>query len=84
MNVLLFGPELYFLLVALVLFFFSLRRTPKVQADHTVAVVLAFVGFLVAVASLGQEGDLFFKAYRVDLFSQIFKAALALGLSWCL
>ena len=80
MNVLLFGPELYFLLVALVLFIFSLRRTPKVQADHTTATVLAFVGFLVAIASLGQEGDLFFKAYRVDLFSQIFKAALALGL----
>jgi NADH-quinone oxidoreductase subunit N len=80
MNVLLFGPELYFLFLALVLFFFSLRRTPKVQADHTVAVVLSFVGFLVALACLGQEGDLFFKAYRVDLFSQIFKAALALGL----
>ncbi len=80
MTMLLFGPELYFLLVALVLFFFSLRRTPKVKADHTVATVLALVGFLVAIACIGQKGDLFFKAYRVDLFSQIFKAALALGL----
>jgi NADH-quinone oxidoreductase subunit N len=80
MNVLLFGPELYYLLLALVLFFFSLRRTPKVQADYQVTVILSFVGFLVAVACLCQKGDLFFKAYRVDLFSQIFKAALALGL----
>jgi NADH-quinone oxidoreductase subunit N len=77
---LLFGPELYYLLLALVLFFFSLRRRPKVQADYKVALALSFVGFLVALASLGQQGDLFFKAYRVDLFSQIFKAALALGL----
>src|SRR3990172_2600939 len=80
MNLLLFGPELYYLLLALVLFFFSLRRTPKVQADYKTTVILSFVGFLVAVACLCQKGDLFFQAYRVDLFSQIFKAALALGL----
>jgi NADH-quinone oxidoreductase subunit N len=43
-------------------------------------VVLAGLGFLVTVMCLGQQGDLFFKAYRVDLFSQIFKAALSLGL----
>ena len=42
--------------------------------------VLAGLGFVVDLLSLGQKGDLFFKAYRVDLFSQIFKAALALGL----
>ncbi len=42
--------------------------------------VLAGLGFLVTVMCLGQQGDLFFKAYRVDLFSQIFKAALSLGL----
>ena len=80
MNVLLFGPELYYLLLALVLFFFSLRRTPRVQADYRVTLILSLVGVLVAVACVGQKGDLFFKAYRVDLFSQIFKAALALGL----
>jgi|UniRef100_A0A7C3SJA6 NADH-quinone oxidoreductase subunit N len=80
MTMLLFGPELYFFCLALVLFFFSLRRTPKVKTDHTVATVLAGVGFLVALACLFQKGDLFFQAYRVDLFSQIFKAALALGL----
>jgi NADH-quinone oxidoreductase subunit N len=66
--------------LALVLFLFSLRRTPKVQADYHAALILSLVGFLVAVACVGQKGDLFFKAYRVDLFSQIFKAALALGL----
>ena len=80
MKMLLFGPELYFLGMALVFFFFSLRRQPKVETDYWAALVLSGVGFLVAVSCLCQQGDLFFKAYRVDLFSQIFKAALALGL----
>ena len=35
---------------------------------------------LITAYCLFQQGDLFFKAYRVDLFSQIFKFALALGL----
>ena len=79
-DLLLFGPELYYLGLALVLFFCSLRRRPQVLSDYRLATVLAGVGFLVAVVCLCQKGDLFFKAYRVDLFSQIFKAALALGL----
>jgi NADH-quinone oxidoreductase subunit N len=77
---LLFGPELYYLGLAFVIFLMSLRRTPQVQRDHTVTVVLAGLGFLVTLLCLCQQGDLFFKAYRVDLFSQIFKAALSLGL----
>ena len=80
MTMLLFGPELYYLGLAFVIFLLSLRRTPKVQQDYHLTLVLAGLGFLVAVMCLGQKGDLFFKAYRVDLFSQIFKAALALGL----
>jgi NADH-quinone oxidoreductase subunit N len=77
---LLFGPELYYLGLAFIIFLLSLRRTPKLQQDYTLTVVLAGLGFLVTLMCLCQQGDLFFKAYRVDLFSQIFKAALALGL----
>jgi len=80
MTMLLFGPELYYLGLAFVILLMSLRRTPQVRRDYTVTVVLAGVGFLVTLMCLGQQGDLFFKAYRVDLFSQIFKAALSLGL----
>jgi len=80
MTMLLFGPELYYLGLAFIIFLFSLRRRPQAQRDYNVVVVLAGLGFVVALLSLGQKGDLFFKAYRVDLFSQIFKAALALGL----
>ena len=80
MTILLFGPELYYLGLAFVIFLFSLRRRPQVKRDYTVTLVLAGLGFLVALLCLGQKGDLFFNAYRVDLFSQIFKVALALGL----
>jgi NADH-quinone oxidoreductase subunit N len=80
MTMLLFGPELYYLGLAFVIFLFSLRRTPRIEREYTITVVLAGLGVLVTLLCLGQQGDLFFKAYRVDLFSQIFKAALALGL----
>jgi NADH-quinone oxidoreductase subunit N len=80
MTMLLFGPELYYLGLAFVIFLFSLRRTPRIEREYTITMGLAGLGFLVSLLCLGQQGDLFFKAYRVDLFSQIFKAALALGL----
>jgi NADH-quinone oxidoreductase subunit N len=80
MNVTLFGPELYYLGMALVLFGFSLRRQVQVRIDYQAALVLAAGGVAVALLCLFAKGELFFKTYRVDLFSQIFKAALALGL----
>ncbi|MFH1596693.1 MAG: NADH-quinone oxidoreductase subunit N [Pseudomonadota bacterium] len=80
MNVMLFGPELYYLGMALVFFCLSLRRVPQVQLDYRIALGLSGVGVLITAYCLFQQGDLFFKAYRVDLFSQIFKFALALGL----
>lgn len=80
MKLMLFGPELYYLAVALVFFGLSLRGRAQVKVDYQIALFLAAVGVVVAFACLFQQGELFFKAYRVDLFSQIFKFALALGL----
>ncbi len=80
MDALLFGPELYYLGMALVLFSFSLRRQVKADTDYYAALGLSAVGVVVALLCLFQQGELFFKSYRVDLFSQIFKVALALGL----
>jgi NADH-quinone oxidoreductase subunit N len=79
MNVMLFGPELYYLGTALVFFLLSLKRQVQVKADYQIALALAAGGLVVTSLCLGQHGELFFKAYRVDLFSQIFKFALALG-----
>jgi len=80
MNLTLFGPELYYLGMALVLFCFSLRRRVQAAKDYQAALALSAGGLAVACLCLFQHGELFFKAYRVDLFSQIFKVALALGL----
>ncbi|MBI4796248.1 MAG: NADH-quinone oxidoreductase subunit N [Deltaproteobacteria bacterium] len=79
MNVMLFGPELYYLGAALVFFLLSLKRRVEPKADYQIALALAMGGLVVTGLCLCQQGELFFKAYRVDLFSQIFKFALALA-----
>ena len=79
MNVMLFGPELYYLGTALVFFLLTLRRQAQVKTDYQIALALASGGLVVTALCLFQQGELFYKVYRVDLFSQIFKFALALG-----
>ncbi|AEB09071.1 NADH-quinone oxidoreductase subunit N [Desulfobacca acetoxidans] len=80
MNAALFAPELYYLLMGLALFFRTLRQQVNVKRDFQIFLALAGGGVLVSSLCLFQQGELFFAAYKVDLFSQIFKAALALGL----
>jgi NADH-quinone oxidoreductase subunit N len=80
MDLKLFGPELYYLGLGLVFFVLSIRRQVKVKVDYKIALVLSGLGVLVTLACLFEQGSLFFDAYKVDLFSQIFKLALSLGL----
>ena len=80
MKWVLFTPELYYVLMAVLFFVWSTKRkalSPK--SLYIRAVALSAVGVLVALASARLEGTLFFDAYRVDLFSQVFKFFLALG-----
>ena len=77
---LLFAPEIYYLLMALALFLGSLRKKAEAKTDFKTFLALAGGGILVCGVSLFQQGELFFAAYKVDLFSQIFKLALAVGL----
>jgi NADH-quinone oxidoreductase subunit N len=80
-QVRLFLPELYFLFMALVLLAVSVRHgAPKPRRTYYTAFVLSGIGLLVALGSLFVEGELFFQAYKVDLFSQIFKVFLSLGM----
>ncbi len=81
-DFLLFLPELFFIMAALVFFAFSLKKTSAPAVFHKWALALAGVGLLVTVASAHQQGMLFFDCYRVDLFSQIFKILLVLGTFW--
>lgn len=75
----LFIPELYWLLTILVFFAQSLWRSPA-ALNHRLAVGLSALGVVVNLLFLHQTGDLFFRSYQIDLFSQIFKVLISLGL----
>ena len=77
--ILLFIPELFFLMLSLVLFFASLTTNPNPRRIHVLVLVFSIVGIVLCALSLGREGFLFFDAYKVDLFSQIFKLFLAVA-----
>jgi len=78
-DVMLFAPELVLLLGSLLLFFVSLGEKKGALAGN-LALLTAIVNLVVSFGCLGREGSLFFEAYRIDLFSQIFKTVIALGL----
>ena len=75
----LFLPELALLLTAVVFFFASLG---KIKGTRLQGLGLLFSGLavLISLYSYGMQGSLFFNAYRVDAFSQIFKVIIAFGL----
>lgn len=74
----LFLPELTLLGAGLVLFFLSLGQ-PSNGRVKTVAITLAAVTFFASLLCLRSEGFLFYSAYKVDLFSQLFKVLIAFG-----
>jgi len=92
MNWTIAGPEIYYFAASLwflLATFMGGGYDPRRSADsalalrrreHLTSLFLALVGILVCVASTGSQGHLFIRAYRVDLFSQVFKTLLALGL----
>jgi NADH-quinone oxidoreductase subunit N len=78
MKWLILGPEIYFLAVAAVFLIFSMAR-PSGRRDFSTAMFLAGLGVAVTLAAVRLEGSLFHGAYRVDLFSQLFKGLLSVG-----
>ncbi len=76
----LFIPELYLLLMIGAFLCLALVLRPNPKRDYIVALLLASVGVVVCLASVRLEGTLFLNVYRVDLFSQVFKVILAIGL----
>jgi NADH-quinone oxidoreductase subunit N len=79
MDFSLFLPETYLILLALFFFAQSMWKSPA-GLNQGLAFFLSAVGVLITVFSLHLKGDLFYKAYQVDLFSQIFKFLISLGL----
>ncbi len=81
-DFILFLPEFYFTIAALIYFGLSLKKTSEPWALQKWALTLAGIGLIVTVAASRQHGMLFFDCYRVDLFSQVFKVLLAMGTFW--
>lgn len=74
-----FAPEIYCLVCALVFLAFSLVR-PDAKRDYFTALILSAIGVAVCLASVHAQGELFMGTYRADLFSQVFKSMLLMGL----
>jgi len=80
MKWMLFSPELFCLLAALWFLIQSMLARPNPRRAHRSALALAALGVAVCLAAVKSEGLLFSNGYRLDLFSQVFKALLSLGL----
>ena len=80
MKWMIFSPEIYYLLVGL--WFLALSMLPRARSrrNYFSALFLAAAGILVCLITVKSEGVLFFNAYQVNLFSQVFKVLLSLGL----
>jgi len=76
----LFYPELYYFAAGIVFLFMSMAKQSNPKRDYLAALFLAIVGVVICLVSIRQQGLLFFEAYRVDLFSQVFKVMLSIGL----
>lgn len=74
------SPEILYLLATLGFLALSLGRRTQSGREHSVALALAGAGVLLSLAVTGAEGQMFAATYRMDLFTQVFKAMLALGL----
>jgi NADH-quinone oxidoreductase subunit N len=78
MKWLILGPEIYLLAVAAVFLILSMMR-PNRRREFSAALFLAGLGVAVTLATLRLEGSLVYGAYRVHLFSQVFKGLLSIG-----
>lgn len=75
----LFLPELFQIVILLVLFAQSISRHSTLRNDASWVPWGAAVGVAVSFAAMTAQGQLFHGAYRVDMMSQFFKLAIAVG-----
>ena len=75
----LFLPELALTFMILVFFFVSLTKLNQARLQW-MGLVLSAMAVVASVYTYGQEGSLFFDAYRIDAFSQLFKVIITFGL----
>src|SRR5512135_1419330 len=78
----LFAPEFFYGLMALVFFGLAIQKRTEPRRLYNYALILSGIGLFITVCCARQQGMLFFDAYKVDLFSQVFKILLAVGTFW--
>lgn len=77
-DIMAFLPEAVLVFMTILFFGLSLfNARPRIVGFVAISGGIALV--IASVAGLHAEGEFFFRAYRVDLFSQTFKLILALG-----
>jgi len=76
----LFLPEMSLLLAAALFLVRAWLPFSETRRHFGPALGLAALTVVLCLACVRLEGDLFYQTYRVDLFSQVFKSLLALGL----
>jgi NADH-quinone oxidoreductase subunit N len=79
-NWALFNTEIFMLIMAAVFLGLSLLPKTDAQRDYVTALALSAIGIGVAFSGINQQGNMFVQVYRIDLFSQIFKILLSVGL----
>ena len=79
MNWMIFSPEICCLATALVFLFLSMAPVDS-RRDYIVAIALTGVAVCASLAGIHAQGELFHGTYRIDLFSQVFKSMLLMGL----
>ena len=79
MKWLLFYPEIYYFTGGMVFLCLAMAKRANPRRDYFTALVLAAAGVAVCLTAVSRSGLLFFDAYRVDLFSQVFKVVLSMG-----
>lgn len=78
MNPMLFAPELVMLLGSLIVFCMTLGNA-RGSLARSATLGIAVLNIIFCLACLGQNGELFFNAYRIDLFAQYSKLIIAIG-----
>ncbi|QQG65800.1 NADH-quinone oxidoreductase subunit N [Desulfobulbus oligotrophicus] len=73
-------PELVLAAGALTLFLVSLAKTPSERLSYAVALVFGTATFVATLLSFHSQGLLFYGAYAVDQYSQLFKVLIAFSL----
>jgi len=79
MKWVLFAPELVYVLMAAVLFWLSIQKRVDQKRVYGVALFFSAAGVLTTVICANMQGMVFFDAYKIDLFSQLFKLLIAIG-----